>query len=167
MFLCSQMNRFKEVVVHLLCLKDFFTILSTNSVKIIIVIIITIIIIIIIIVIIILIIIVAKKELGISSIVLSTKDKVLLPIGEENYQLVFGAAENGFGCKIAKLVEKLLSIKYYLLRNCVILSVTPQRLGSRNEFPLIHETSHQHYSSGKQKSKRMSYNTFPFLQVVI
>ena len=120
MFLCSQMNRFKEVVVHLLCLKDFFTILSTNSVKIIIVIIITIIIIIII-VIIILIIIVAKKELGISSIVLSTKDKVLLPIGEENYQLVFGAAENGFGCKIAKLVEKLLSIKYYLLRNCVIL----------------------------------------------
>ena len=119
MFLCSQMNRFKEVVVHLLCLKDFFTILSTNSVKIIIVIIITIIIITI--VIIILIIIVAKKELGISSIVLSTKDKVLLPIGEENYQLVFGAAENGFGCKIAKLVEKLLSIKYYLLRNCVIL----------------------------------------------
>ena len=84
-----------------------------------------IIIIIIIIVIIILIIIVAKKELGISFIVLSTKDKVPLSIGKENYQLAFGAAENGFGCKIAKLVEKPLSIKYYLLRNCGTLSVTP------------------------------------------
>ena len=42
------------------------------------------------------------EELRISSIVLSTKDKVLLPIGEEKYQLVFGAAENFFGCKIAK-----------------------------------------------------------------
>ena len=46
------------------------------------------------------------EELRISSIVLSTKDKVLLPIGEEKYQLVFSAAENFFGCKIAKLVEK-------------------------------------------------------------
>ena len=91
----------------------------------IIILIIIVIIILIIIVIIILIIIVAKKGQGFSSIVLSTKDKVLLPIGDENYQLVFGAAGNGFGCKIAKLVEKLLSIKYYLLRNCVTLSVTP------------------------------------------
>ena len=105
MSLCSHAYEQKEVVVHLLCLKDFVTILSTNSVRKIIIIII--------------IIIVAMKEIGISSIVLSTKDQVLQPIGEEDYQLVLPKT-----ILDAKL-QNLLKNEYSLLHNCVTLSVTP------------------------------------------
>ena len=89
------------------------------------------------------------EELRTSSIVMSTKDKVLLPIGEEKYQLAFGAAENFFAC------VKLRKNKYSLLHNCVTLSVLP------------HETSYQHFSSEKQSGASACPTTLsPFLQIL-
>lgn len=73
-------------------------------------------------------IIVAMEELGISSIVLPTKNDVLPPIGEQKYQLVFGAAENFLDAKLQKMLKNTDS----LLHNCVTLSVTLYQIPPAN-----------------------------------
>ena len=69
--------------------------------------------------------IVAIEELGISSIVFSAKNDVLLPIG-----LVFGAAEDILDAKL----QNMLKNKDSLLHSWVTLSVIPSLLRSRNKF---------------------------------
>ena len=60
------------------------------------------------------------EELGISSVVLSTEDDVLLPIGEAKHQFVFG---------VAKDFQNMLKNKGSPQHNCVTLSATRSRLG--------------------------------------
>jgi len=60
------------------------------------------------------------KELRLPTIVLSTKDEVLLPIEEAKYKLVFGKQRiNYFECKIPKhLIERRFSAKQLCHSHC-------------------------------------------------
>ena len=70
------------------------------------------------------------EALGIPFIVFSTKDDVLLPIGEAKCKLVFGTAEESLDAKF----QNMLKNKDSPLHNCVTLIETPLRLGSTNKF---------------------------------
>ena len=62
------------------------------------------------------------EEIGIPSIALSTKDDVLLLIGEAKCKLVFGAVEDFLHAKF----ENMLKNEDSLLHNCVMLIVVDE-----------------------------------------
>ena len=69
------------------------------------------------------------EELGIPSIILSTKDDVLLPIGEAKYKLLCGTAVDFLDAKFQNVLKNEDSPLLYL-RYTIVSRLTPSCLGS-------------------------------------